>query len=207
MTTAMPELRTERLLIRPFVHNDLDAIHTVLDHDFAAAGRSDDALSREEREAWLEWAIANHQQLATLNQPPYGDRAIVLLTTGAVIGICGLVPYIDVFGRIPALATGDPETDCLATAEVGLFWALSREHRGQGYATEAGRALIAFAFQRLRLGRLIATTDYDNHASINVMKRLGMTVDHNPDPDPPYRQVVAVLRNSGLSGLETMSEM
>ncbi len=34
---------------------------------------------------------------------------------------------------------------------MGLFWALGAAYRGQGYATEAARALIDFAFTNLWL--------------------------------------------------------
>ncbi len=41
--------------------------------------------------------------------------------------------------------------------------------------------------------RLIATTEYDNAASMGVMRKLGMTIAKNPLPDPPWLQVVGIL--------------
>ena len=55
------------------------------------------------------------------------------------------------------------------------------------------KRLIDFAFQQLRVKRLIATTEYDNLASIGVMRKLGMTLAKNPLPDPPWLQVVGIL--------------
>ena len=72
-------------------------------------------------------------------------------------------------------------------------YVLARDAWGQGYATEAAQALIDFAFQQLRVKRLIATTEYDNAASIGVMRKLGMTIAQNPLPDPPWLQVVGIL--------------
>jgi RimJ/RimL family protein N-acetyltransferase len=56
--------------------------------------------------------------------------------------------------------------------EVG--WALAAEYRGQGYATEAARALIDFGFAYLGLHRIHADTNSDNLSSLRVMERLGM---------------------------------
>jgi RimJ/RimL family protein N-acetyltransferase len=56
--------------------------------------------------------------------------------------------------------------------EVG--WRLKRDHWGHGYATEAARAMIGFAFDELCLASIYATTHPSNERSINVMKRLGM---------------------------------
>ena len=78
------------------------------------------------------------------------------------------------------------------TPEVGLFWAIDPAQQRQGYATEAARALIDYAFDRLRLWRILATTEYDNHASQAVMLKAGMTLTRNPRPDPPWMQVVGV---------------
>ena len=55
--------------------------------------------------------------------------------------------------------------------EVG--WTLSPRHRGQGYATEAGRAAIDFAFETLGWPRVIHCILEGNEASIAVAERLG----------------------------------
>ena len=67
--------------------------------------------------------------------------------------------------------------------------------QGQGYATEAARALVDYAFQHLRLKRIIATTTYAKAASMGVMRKLGMHLERNPYPEPPWLQVVGVLEN------------
>jgi hypothetical protein len=42
---------------------------------------------------------------------------------------------------------------------------------------------------------VVATTAYVNEASQRVMARLGMRVERNPCPDPPWFQVVGTLDN------------
>jgi RimJ/RimL family protein N-acetyltransferase len=102
------------------------------------------------------------------------------------------VPCFDVFEQIPGLSRGGPP-NAYRVAEFGLFWAIGPEQQRHGYATEAAQALIDFAFQQLRVKRLIATTEYDNAASIGVMRKLGMRVEKNPFSDPPWLQVVGIL--------------
>jgi len=58
------------------------------------------------------------------------------------------------------------------------------------------RAVVDYAFDRLRLKRIIATTAYDNLASIGVMRKLGMRIERNPLPEPRWLQVVGVLERS-----------
>jgi len=127
-------------------------------------------------------------------QPPYGDRAIVLKRTNDVIGAVGLVPCFDAFEQIPGLSRGEPPS-AYRVAEIGLFWAIDPDQQRQGYATEAAQALIDFAFQQLRVKRIIATTEHNNAASIGVMRKLGMTIAQNPLPDPAWLQVVGILEH------------
>jgi ribosomal-protein-alanine N-acetyltransferase len=58
----------------------------------------------------------------------------------------------------------------LHTPEFGLYWAISPAHQRQGYATEAARAMIDYAFNSFKLKRIVATTTYDNTASMGVMQ-------------------------------------
>jgi RimJ/RimL family protein N-acetyltransferase len=55
--------------------------------------------------------------------------------------------------------------------EVG--WTLAREAWGRGYATEAGRAAMEWAWSELRLPGLISVIRPENARSIRVAERLG----------------------------------
>jgi GrpB-like predicted nucleotidyltransferase (UPF0157 family) len=83
----------------------------------------------------------------------------------------------------------------LTTSEVGLFWVIAPEAQGEGYASEAARQMVAYAFNQLKLDRIIATTQYDNVASMGVMRKLGMRIEQNIYADPPWLQVVGILEN------------
>lgn len=59
--------------------------------------------------------------------------------------------------------------------EATLWFLLRRECWGLGYATEASRAMVAFAFQELRVHRVQADCDPRNLRSAHVLEKLGMT--------------------------------
>lgn len=188
----IPVLESARVKIRPFRSADLPDLFAIKQ----AIGWVDAEKTAEQQllaeAGYLDWCVRNERQLAKLSQPPYGDRAVVLKATSQLIGAVGLVPCVDVYGQLPGLGG---QANALATAEVGLLWLIDPAHQGQGYASEAAQTLIDYAFGAMRLLRLIATTEYDNLASQAVMRKLGMTLEHNPFPDPPWLQVVGILPN------------
>ncbi|HLF78918.1 MAG TPA: GNAT family N-acetyltransferase [Dehalococcoidia bacterium] len=191
MTTAMPALESARLVVRPFVMEDLDACHQLLDLE---AWQTRQTL--EQRRTWLQWAVLNYDALSGLLQYPYGDRAVVLKSTGELVGSVGLVPGMGLFDRLPSFG-GDVDSQFMRP-EVGMFWATRTGHLRRGYATEAAQALVDYAFGPLQLRRLIATTTYDNAASQAVMRHLGMSIERNPLPEPAWFQVVGVLQNPAV---------
>ncbi len=195
---SMLRLETERLIIRPFTMADLERVYHILDVELGDADLGyENAKTRGEREKWLRWTIMSYEELAKLYQPPYGDRAVRLRQTDQLIGVCGYVPCLGPFGQLPSLhpPTEAARTD-LYTTELGLFYAFSPAFQGQGYATEAARAMVGYAFRQLHLKRVVATTTYENVASIRVMEKLGMRIEKNPYPDPPWFQVVGILDHS-----------
>jgi len=188
--TALPLLETERLIVRPFVTDDFESKQR-LDH--AVWG----VVTGESQREFLQWADLNHRQLANLYQPPYGDRAIELKSTGEMIGSVGIVPAWIPWGVLTstqdAASAADP-ANALCSPEMGLFWAVHPDYQGKGYATEAARIVVDTMFQR-RLKRWVATTEYDNHASQAVMRKLGMTLERNQFSEPHWCQIVGVLEN------------
>ncbi len=196
----IPILTTERLTIRPFIEDDIVPMHRISDLCFGDGMKADDATAIEAGRRMHTWRVLNEEMLARLYQPPYGDRAIMLKATGALIGAVGLVPYIDAFNAIPALrhfaGAKDDESRPRATAEVGLFWCIDPAHQRKGYASEAARAMIDYAFNTMHLIRIIATTDVDNGASQAVMRNLGMTLHRNESGTSPWLQVVGVLERA-----------
>jgi RimJ/RimL family protein N-acetyltransferase len=182
----MRTLETERLVIRPFVLNDAVEFRRLLHEAFG-----DDSYRGEDAtRLLLEYHVIADKAHDALHQTPYEDRAIVLKIDGSLIGAVGFAACLAPFGQLPSFG-GTPHR----TSEVGLFWALFPEHWGNGYATEAARAMVSYAFDELELARIVATTEHDNVRSIAVMKRLGMTIERNPSAEPNWFQTVGVLVN------------
>jgi [ribosomal protein S5]-alanine N-acetyltransferase len=193
----MPPLETPRLRIRPFQEADLGAIYQILDVELRGANDPEPGPEqRAFRERWLRWTVLNYEMLAAQDQPPFGDRAIALRSSGEVIGACGLVPMQMPFRQMPCFG-GEGPGPVRHTLEAGLYWAVSPAHQRRGIATEAARALIDYAFGPLNLQRILAITAYENQASRGVMRKLGMHIETNPHPDPEWMQVVAVLEAPG----------
>ena len=185
----MPTLSGERVIVRRFVPDDFDPIHRILDVEIDGLDGAEQLAARRH---WLEWSVRNYDALASLYQPPYGDRAVILRETGELIGACGLAPALMPFDQLPSRGAAGSG---LNSPEVGLYWAISPAHQRRGYAAAAGRLLIDYAFDSLRLARIVATTEYDNLASQRVMLKLGMALERNPHADPPWMQIVATLEN------------
>jgi RimJ/RimL family protein N-acetyltransferase len=170
----VPPLQTPRLVVRELGQADRAVVERLLGGD---------------RERWLRWTQLGYEQLAELHQPPYGERAIELRGARAVVGLVGLVPALGPFGALPSW----PEPGPFHRPEVGLYWIVAPDRRGEGIASEAAAALIAHAFAELRLARVVATTEHTNLASIGVMRRLGMRIERNPGPEPEWFQTVGIL--------------
>ncbi len=190
MTTTIPVLETERLIIRPFEMGDLHGAHAVLSRAWDEPPEERERRLAD-REQWLRWSVLNHGVLASLDQPAYGDRAVVLKEGEVLIGSVGLVPAMGPFRQIPGFPDADGSN--LWFPEVGLYWAVDPTYQGRGYATEAARTLIDRTMEQFNLARIIATTEYSNAASIGVMRKVGMRIMRNPLPEPVWFQVVGIL--------------
>ncbi|MCU0634779.1 MAG: GNAT family N-acetyltransferase [Gemmatimonadaceae bacterium] len=78
-----------------------------------------------------------------------------------------------------------PSFDAHFTPCVEIGWRLAFEHWGAGYATEAARAVLAVAFEALRLAEVVSMTVPANIRSRRVMERIGMSRDPADDFDHP----------------------
>ncbi len=158
----MPTLETERLLIRPFQADDLDAAYAVFE-GHPDVWRYDPGRQRtyEERAREIQYRIAQYAREG------FGCMAVTRKADGSLLGYCGLQTWLR-------------ETRPLATLETELFYKLGRAYWGRGYATEACRAMIAHAFTDLCLPRLVTVTAAANAASIALLRRLGMRIVPSP---------------------------
>ena len=151
---ASQELRTARLLLRPVVPGDVDALHALLtDPDVRRHLLDGETVSRD----FVARSIADSQgAFARIGCGLYAVHAMhqePLLGQRPLLGMCGL-----------HLSGMPPERQ--------LVYALAPAAWGQGYASEAVRAVVARA-QELRFKTIVATTEADNTASIAVLHACG----------------------------------
>ncbi|MEM7404647.1 MAG: GNAT family N-acetyltransferase [Pseudomonadota bacterium] len=96
---------------------------------------------------------------ARIAQRGWGFWAVERLSDNAMLGFVGL--------ECPR-----PEVPISPCVEIG--WRLARAHWGHGYATEAAKAALHFAFEHLLLSEVVAFTVPENQRSQAVMMRLAM---------------------------------
>ncbi len=182
-------LHTDRLSIRPYTLEDLEARHQLITQAFKFTDTLDDTR------AWLTWTIASYAQFRRMYQPPYGDYVVVLNSTQAVIGSVGLVPSLIPWGVIDELRPPSISVDYQTNPEFGLFWGILPDYWGNGYAPEAGKAFIKWIFEGQNALRVVATTERTNQSSQQVMKKLGMDIYTNSHDTPFWFEVVGILQN------------
>jgi ribosomal-protein-alanine N-acetyltransferase len=132
-------------------------------------------LTRAESDAFVDRVEAEFEAVG------YGLWAVEVENRSPFIGYVGL-------HRVPFVAHFSPTAAGTPAIEVG--WRLAHEHWGQGYATEAARAVLAFALRPRDAGgagldEVVSFTSPDNARSWRVMERLGMTRDPRDDFDHP----------------------
>lgn len=151
----IPELRTERLVMRGWRHDDIEALAPFwMDPDTAAYIGGAVA---SEGEAWRKMAImAGHWSLRG-----FGFWVMQKHDDPTPIGFAGLWYPVDW-----------PEP------EVG--WSVLKQHQRQGYALEAARAAMRYA-QGLGWTTLISVIHKDNAASKGVAEKLGARYERDFD--------------------------
>jgi RimJ/RimL family protein N-acetyltransferase len=156
-------IHTDRLVLRPAVDADRDAIAALNAHPKVGAwlgGVRDRAAS----DAFVDRVHAHEFEHG------FGFWVVERQTDTRVIGMTGVwwVP---------------PEMDMPGVVEIG--WRFHPDAWGQGYATEAAKAALAYGFETLKLPEIIAFTARTNLASQSVMRRIGMRHDPVRDFDHP----------------------
>ncbi len=153
--TTQPELRTERLLLRPFVLADAPTVQRLAgDREIASPTLNiphpyEDGMA----EAW----ISTHQQ--QFQDGELVNFAIVRQRDGVLIGAIGL------------MAINRQHEN----AELG-YW-IGKPYWNNGYCTEATKAILRYGFSALGLNRIHSVHLGRNPASGQVMKKAGMVYE------------------------------
>lgn len=150
MSLSAPTLHTARLRLRPFNDSDADALFAL--HSNAYVLRFWDAPPWGERSR-ADQFVTTCREIAEAGT---GTRlAVDRVSDGAFIGWCSLTRWNSIY----------------ASASMG--YCFDDAAWGRGYATEAARALLQWAFDTLQINRVQAEADTRNAASARVLEKLG----------------------------------
>ncbi|MCB9079824.1 MAG: GNAT family N-acetyltransferase [Anaerolineaceae bacterium] len=151
----MKILETNRLTLRHFLPDDLDALFALYSDPQVRHYFPEGTLTYAETKEELEWFLNGHPR-----HPELGLWATIYKENNQFIGRCGLLPWT-IDGQF----------------EVEVAYMLAKEYWGQGLGVEAAQGVLAYGFDTLGLTRLICLIDRDNAASINVAQKIGMTFE------------------------------
>ncbi|OFW75645.1 MAG: GNAT family N-acetyltransferase [Alicyclobacillus sp. RIFOXYA1_FULL_53_8] len=142
-------LTTNRLVMRDFCPSDFEAVHKYASDAEVCKYTDWGPNTIQDTRVFLE------QMLDVKEMQPRNafTLAIVDAATNILIGACSLT--LD--GR---------------QGEIG--YTLTREFWGNGFATEAGSALLDLGFKELKLHRIFATCRPNNIGSVRVLEKIGM---------------------------------
>lgn len=144
-------IRTERLLIRPWLAEELERYHSLRGDPDVVRFLYEEPLTRAEAAEKLARLRTGITETGV-----WMNLAVEVAATGQVAGDVGLCW----------------QSDDHRHAEIG--YTFHPDHHGHGYATEAARAMVDLAFAGLGAHRVTGQLDSRNGASAALLERLGM---------------------------------
>ena len=154
--TDYPVLETERLLLRMLEESDFEEYAAI--HADPEVTRFTTRTHMDRIDTWRHLAmIVGHWQLRG-----FGMWGVFERDSGRLAGRVGFYH--------PA---GWPDFE--------LGWTMGRASWGKGYAPEAARACVEYAFDVMGRDHLISLIDPENVASIRVAEKIGETLEGEVD--------------------------
>lgn len=161
--TGGVRIETERLVLRPWRDEDLDAF-AAINGDPRVYDWLGGPISREQTAAMMT-RVNDH-----IARHGFGFFAAERKDDGRLVGMIGLQVIRDELPPAPGIELG---------------WRLAVDDQGTGLATEGAAAVLAWGFANLDRDELIAFTAHNNLRSQTVMRRIGMAHDPARDFDHP----------------------
>jgi ribosomal-protein-alanine N-acetyltransferase len=172
----MKSLETPRLLLRPFTLEDAEDTYREIYSDIEVV-RYYSSLGVQTLEQ-VRARIASY--MGAWESEELGRHAVILKEGSVFIGQVHLNGYVNSYARWK-----DEPNPPFNPLEVELAFAFGRRYWGQGYAFEACQTVIHYAFDDLRLKRLVGGAALENERSVNFQRRLGFRVELSINPDSP----------------------
>ena len=148
-------LTTERLIIRDYTFEDADAVYTYQSDEMVVEDLPWAPFDRQTATRFVQKAM---HQAAEVPRVKF-DLAMCVNGNENLIGGCGIF------------------VTSIVNREGSICYWLGRPYWGKGYATEAAKALLNYAFTELGLHRITATCSPGNLRSKRVLGKLGMEME------------------------------
>lgn len=147
----------QRIGLRKFEKSDLEDLHLLLsDPAVSQMLPKGEPYSREESEAWYN-GFQDHW-----SKNGFGVWVAERTSTKKFLGYCGLRVF--------------PEFE-----EVEVLYSISKDHWGQGYASEAATASVDFGLNDLQLPKIIGLAKMNNSRSASVLQKAGLSFVKNTE--------------------------
>lgn len=147
----LPSIETARLFLRVYEPEDLDARHAIR-NDPDVYQYFPPYYSPPAKEKVCEGISRNNRRW---QENGWGEFAVIEKSSGELIGYCGLMNLDN-------------------TEEIEIYYGFPKKYWGKGYATEAARAVLKFAFDGAKLATVVAVTNPKNIASQKVLQKIGL---------------------------------
>ncbi|MFV1984079.1 MAG: GNAT family N-acetyltransferase [Thiohalomonadales bacterium] len=148
----MLKLETNRLTLRNFLKEDLQSYLKLRNDKKFKRFYNENDVTKNKSKSLLEMFITESQE-----QPRTKYQLAITTKDGKLIGSCGI--------RI------EGKTNASVGCELG------RQYQASGYAYEASKKIINYAFSELNVHRIYAETISENKAAIKLCEKLGMQIE------------------------------
>jgi [ribosomal protein S5]-alanine N-acetyltransferase len=149
------QLTTQRLILREFKSEDWAAVLAYQSQPLYLRYYASTERTPEAVQEFVKWFTDQQLEEPRIKR----QLAVTLKSTGQLIGNCGI--------RLKSVDA----------TEADIGYELAPEHWGQGYATEAARAMMDFGFNELKVHRIWSWCIADNTGSAHVLEKLGMRLE------------------------------
>lgn len=146
-------IETKHLILREYTHNDIEALLSILS-DPITMQFWPTPFDRKGTEKWIEFTLESYREF------DFGRYAVILKSTGEMIGDCG-------FKRV--MINGVLEND--------LGYIIDKKYWGQGFATEASKACLQYGIDKHGMKRIVANMAVDHLASKKVAEKIGFKLE------------------------------
>ena len=173
---------TERLILRPITQDDFDHWYDILS-DAETMQYYPAPYDAAGVQRWIDWTKNNYAQY------DFGLWAVILKENGQFIGDCGITMQNIHGQQLP---------------EIGYH--IHKAHWRRGYASEAARKCMEYAFETLNFPAVYSYMNAENAASYGVALKNGMKFIEEYEDTHHMTRVYAITKEEWLQALAARAE-